>query len=355
MISNLKYLIISLIFSIGILLISNGNISSFIYAQMDKETNINSQIISKTNEKYFNIAVASDWGCNPYAKETSKNIQNHNPELVIIAGDLSYKPTGDCWFKQILPFASKIKLALGDHDYDDTLGGKKEVIKQYLEPFKITKTYYSIDLNNVHVVFMDPYIDYVPGTAQHQFIEKDLKKAFTNPNVDWTIVVEPVPIFTSPSKHPADLSIRTIYQPLFDKYGVDLVLSGDNHNYQRTFPLKYDKNGVNAEQPVISNKNKNKYSVDDGVIYIITGTAGRNLYNLTGQSQFVSTQDDQHHGFLNIEINGQSLKGTFIANPLPEVGGISIDKTKSNNKLILDEFSISIGNNKELDKNSKLL
>ena len=50
-------------------------------------------------------------------------------------------------------------------------------------------------------------------------------------------------MYTSPSKHPADYTIRDIYHPLFDKYGVDLVFSGDNHNYQRTFPLKYNNNG----------------------------------------------------------------------------------------------------------------
>ena len=73
--------------------------------------------------------------------------------------------------------------------------------------------------------------------AQYQYIEHDLKTASTNPKIDWTLVAEHIPMYTSPSKHPGNSSIRDIYQPLFDKYGVDLVFSGDNHNYQSTFPL----------------------------------------------------------------------------------------------------------------------
>ncbi len=354
----MKYSVLFLlIFTTGIILMINNSNVNFVQAKPDiiNEDDI-SLIKSKTgNQRNFNIAVASDWGCNPNAKTTSQNIQNHNPELVVIAGDLSYKPSGECWFQQISPLASKIKLALGDHDYGDTVGGIEAVTAQYLKPFGIEKTYYSVDLNNVHVTFMDAYTDYTPGTVQHQFIENDLKNAFNNPKIDWTIVVEPVPIFTSPSKHPSDLSIRNIYQPLFDKYGVDIVLSGDNHNYQRTFPLKYNPIGVNTDQPLISNQNKNNYGMDDGVIYIITGTAGRGLYELTGQSPFVSIQDDKHFGFLNIEVNGKSLKGTFIANPAPKLTPIGSDKGNHNNNVILDEFSISEESEKTVGKPKKSL
>ena len=41
--------------------------------------------------------MAADLGCKEDAKQTSKNIQEKNPELVIAAGDLSYKGQGDCW------------------------------------------------------------------------------------------------------------------------------------------------------------------------------------------------------------------------------------------------------------------
>ena len=50
---------------------------------------------------------------------------------------------------------------------------------------------------NVHFIFIDPFIDYNPSSVQYQFIEQDLRNASTNPNIDWTFVVETTPIYTS--------------------------------------------------------------------------------------------------------------------------------------------------------------
>jgi len=157
-------------------------------------------------------------------------------------------------------------------------------------------------------------------------------------------------MYTSPSEHKANSSLRDIYHPLFEKYGVDMVISGDNHNYQRTFPLKYNSissndndndNGVSdSSKPIISNNHKNEYGVDDGVIYLIAGTAGRGLYDLKGQMSFVVKQDDKHLGFLNLELKDKTLKGTFYANPsLTQF--VSTEKNNHGNNKILDEFSIS--------------
>jgi hypothetical protein len=292
-------------------------------------------------KKNFNMAVVADWGCNKDAKQTSKNIQEKNPELVIAAGDLSYKGQGDCWETIVSPFESKLKVSMGDHEYHDTNGGKIGVMNEYLYPLNLAKTYYSFDKNNVHFVFMDPYVDYKPGSKQYQFIENDLKTAYNNPSIDWTFVVEHIPMYTSPSKHSANFTIRDTYHPLFDKYGVDLVFSGDNHNYQRTFPLKYNNNGGRDifSNPSISNKDSSNYNNDNGVIYLIIGTAGRSHYEIKEQASFVAKQDDTHFGFLNIDINGKTLKGTFYGNE-EKIGYYSISYESNT----IDEFTISNGN-----------
>lgn len=271
------------------------------------------------NDGVFNIAVAGDWGCGDDTKKTVENIQNKDPELVIAAGDLSYKNSADCWFEIIQPIQSKMKIAMGDHEYSDTNGGQNGVINQYLKPFNLEKTYYSFDKNNVHVTMIDPYIDYKPGSAQYKFIEQDLKSAASNPKIDWTFVVESIPIYTAPSKHPGDSDIRDIYHPLFDKYGVDLVFSSDNHNYQRTFPLKYNNNGGDAisESPIITYVNDNNdYNSDNGgVVYLIIGTGGRSLYDIKGDAPFVANYYDKQFGFLNIDVySSDALVGTFYAN-----------------------------------------
>ena len=81
-------------------------------------------------------------------------------------------------------------------------------------------------------------------------------------------------MYTSPSKHLGDSTIRDIFHPLFDKYNVDLVFTADNHNYQRTFPLKYNSN-TDSSNPIIADRNQTNYKGDyQGQIYLITGYAG---------------------------------------------------------------------------------
>ena len=298
------------------------------------------KIMTTTKSSSFNIAVAGDWGCEEDTIKTAENIQKKNPEIVIAAGDLSYEESANCWFEIIQPFKSKMKIAMGDHEYSDTSGGTIGVIYQYLKPLNLTKTYYSFDMNKVHFVIIDPYIDYNAGSSQYHFIEQDLKTASTNPKIDWTFVVESIPIYTSPAQHPANSTIRDIYHPLFDKYGVDLVFTSDNHNYQRTFPLKYNSESGSSNNPIIVDSNQNNYYNNDkgGVIYLITGTAGRSLYEIKQQAPFVAKQSDEHFGFLNIDIYDKKLKGTFYANEreLPHYYYVNFQ-----NNIIIDHFTIS--------------
>ena len=308
-----------------------------------KESSSNSQkhLHTELVKKSFNVAVASDWGCDENAKATAKNIQIKDPELVIAGGDASYKESAECWFEIIEPFKSKLKIAIGDHEYSDTTGGAIGVINQYLKPLNLAKTYYSYDLNNAHFVFIDPYINYKPGSVQYQFIENDLKTASTNPNIDWRFVVQSVPMYTSPSKHPADSVIRDIYHPLFDKYNVDIVFSSDNHNYQRTFPLKY--NSEDSSNPIVTNVKQVTHYNDnnnnsEGVIYLVTGTAGRSHYEFEGQATYVVKQNSNNFGFVNIDINGKKLEVNFY----PNIGGGEPKyQSVSYQNNSLDHFTIS--------------
>jgi hypothetical protein len=326
-----KNILISFIFVLFTGLIINLNYD--IYAQ---ESSSN---IENTN---FNIAVAADWGCDENAEKTAQNIHAKDPELVIANGDLSYGKSAECWFEIIQPFKSKMTIAMGDHEYSDTSGGATGVLNQYLKPLNLPKTYYSIDVNNVHVTVLDPYIDYEPGSAQYQFIQSDLKTASSNPNIDWIFAVESTPMYTSPSKHDADPTIRDTYHPLFDEYNVDLVLSSDNHNYQRTFPLKYNsQQGGDSSNPIITDNSQNNYNDDyQGQIYLITGTAGRSHYDLEGQAPFVVKQNDDNFGFLNIEIDrdSKSLTGTFYSNGNDDN---ALNNNINENNSIIDQFTIS--------------
>lgn len=266
----------------------------------------------------FNLVAAGDWGCGALAKRTLSNILNKHPELVLALGDLSYNKTADCWLNIVSPIKSKLKIAIGYHDLDESANFSRQ--SQYLEAFNLSKPFYSFNYKNVHFLALATEIPYNLTGNQYvksdefKFVANDLKNASNDDRTKWIIAFGYRPLYSSPSFHNASGILRDIYHPIFDKYGVDLVLQAHNHNYQRTYPLVY--NPSIPSSPLISDKNTRNYDDDPkGPIFITVGTAGQDLHNFTGKAPYVFTQFDRN-GFLNIDItnNGTNLTGTFIEN-----------------------------------------
>jgi hypothetical protein len=133
-------------------------------------------------------------------------------------------------------------------------------------------------------------------------------------------------LFTSPNGCSAGsckggLSLTKALQPLFDKYHANLVLEGHVHNYQRTFPLKF--NSANPLKPTKTSTATNDYIDPTGQIYAIVGTGGINFHSLNGKAPFVSSEQAMKFGILDLKITdgGGKLTGTFY----PNEGGSSMD------------------------------
>jgi hypothetical protein len=86
--------------------------------------------------------------------------------------------------------------------------------------------------------------DFSSGTPNLQtlWLERTLREARQDPSVDMIVVyMHQVPLSTSSSGNGSDLGIRRAWLPLFDKYEVDLVLHGHEHDYERSYPVRgYD-------------------------------------------------------------------------------------------------------------------
>jgi len=238
-----------------------------------------------------------------------------NPELVLSTGDLSYSRTADCWFDVVSPLDDdgKIKIAFGDHDIDSNLTR----FNQYMRHFNLTDPYYSFDYQNVHFVVMatgkSTIIPFNVTSKQYEFVKQDLINASKNKEIGWIVLLSYRPFYSSPTNHPVLDSLQDAYHPLFDKYGVDLVLQGHNHNYQRTYPLTY--NNTDPSSPVITDRHTRDYKNEKGAIFLTVGTGGKDLYNFTGQKPFVIEQFERR-GFVNVDVtdNGQNLTATFLEN-----------------------------------------
>src|SRR5688500_3488131 len=107
------------------------------------------------NENEFNIIATADVGCSIRAQENIKNIEKLNPELFLVAGDLSYKKTPDCWFNMTKSLDSKTKIAIGNHDVYEEEGKKgSKPKKSYMDQYGLDKSTYSYDYQNVHVLVL---------------------------------------------------------------------------------------------------------------------------------------------------------------------------------------------------------
>lgn len=266
----------------------------------------------------FSIAAVGDWGCNSNTDKTVKRLISEKPDLVLGLGDYSYKSTADCWLKKVKPLyqeeSGKMKISIGNHEDDP-----KEDLKKYLSTFGMKKQYHSFTIQNVHFLVMSTQIPYKSGSEQYKFVAKDLSQASANKNVDWIIVILHRIMYTSPTSC-SDCSgisdLRTIYHQLFDKHGVDLVLQGHAHNYQRTFPLDY--NQKDSYKPIVISKDLAKYTDHDGPIFAIVGTGGEGFHSLKSKSSFIASQHDKRFGHLDIDISKSGttkiLSGKFIAN-----------------------------------------
>jgi len=268
-----------------------------------------------------NFGAAGDWGCTSNTDATLSNVKGKSPERVFGLGDYSYASTGTCFFNKIDPtgLTSITKIAIGNHEDDDSEG-----FSGYMSHFGLSQTYYSFNYDVVHVLVMDTDRNsYASGSAQRTFVQNDLQSASTDPNIKWIIVYLHKPMYTSPNTCSSsscsntgseNRNIRNGFHAMFDQYGVDLVLEGHIHDYQRSYKIKYDSGS--PDSPTITDNNANTYTEGNGEIFAIVGTGGVNFHALSGKASFTASQQDKSFGQLDVKVtnSGNTLEGKYYKN-----------------------------------------
>jgi hypothetical protein len=110
--------------------------------------------------------------------------------------------------------------------------------------------------------------------------------------------------------------------PIFEAGHVDVVFSGHVHNYQRSFPLTFTPDGspMGPKGEVAGQWRLDKAFADGatakphGVIYIVSGAGGAELYNPEQQADPASWQNftdkfvSQVHSLSVVDIDGKTFK-----------------------------------------------
>ena len=152
-------------------------------------------------------------------------------------------------------------------------GNHEEYAMAYFERFSFpaNERWYSFDVSGVHFVCLDTglmdYAEYPLLREQSPWLEEDLKKAAEG-GTDWTIVFLHRPAYSAGEGYGDQPDIVAEWVPIFDKYGVDLVLESHEHFYQRSFPL---------ERGQVVDNSPDYYENPGGTVYLLQGCGGAHL------------------------------------------------------------------------------
>jgi hypothetical protein len=215
--------------------------------------------------------------------------------------------------------------ALGNHDTGTSNFGYHFNLPNLSGSYGITSPgsadyYYTYG----NALFMVLNTNNTNGNTHKAFIQNAVA---ANPNVTWKIVMFHHDIYGSGS-HALESSIiklRNALYPIFDSYGIDIVITGHDHSYTRTHVMKgnmpqmnqtYDTNGAIVNPT--------------GTVYFtLNSSSGSKYYDLNGaQANYVAVRDQiEVPTFSYVIINGSSLSfDTYRTDNMTKIDSLSIVK-----------------------------
>ncbi len=240
----------------------------------DKQTKVYEQMLNHIGHDFNSLDMWILLGDNAYSSGSQKQ---YNTNL--------FEPYKEL-VKRFVPWA-----VIGNHDgrrwafYDiwdfPTKGESGGIASQ-------SENFYAIDNGNLHLIMLDSeMVERTPDGAMAQWLRKDLA-ANTKP---WVIVAFHTPPY-SDGGHKSDSDsnsggrlkeMRENFVPIFDAYGVDLVVSGHSHDYERSKLMtghtgKSDtfdaKKHVLQESPSCYTKPL-QATKESGTIYVVCGSSSK--------------------------------------------------------------------------------
>ncbi len=137
-----------------------------------------------------------------------------------------------------------------------------------------------VSIANDDVVYQDAGNSYVRGYsagAQKAWLEQELAAARADRDIDWIVIcMHQVAISTADMLNGADLGIRQEWVPLFDKYGVDLVVCGHEHHYERSHPIRGQEKNATLT-PVTAATDTAVIDTSKGTVHMVLGGGGTSV------------------------------------------------------------------------------
>jgi len=197
-------------------------------------------------------------------------------DFVLMMGDNMYGGEAPQDFQK--KFAEPYKALLDQKvKFYATLGNHDQALQTNYENFNMNgKEYYRFKKGNIAFYSLNSnYMD----KKQVQWLEDELGRE----TAEWKIMFFHHPPYSSAKKHGSDGQLREVVEPIFLKYGVDVVLTGHDHVYERIKPQK-------------------------GIYYFVSGAGGKlRTGDIDRDSGITEKSYDRDLHFMLFEVAGDQL------------------------------------------------
>jgi hypothetical protein len=238
----------------------------------------------------------------PYGTAVVAQVESLKPSFHLVCGDLCYADTArtqvqdraaiwNSWFNLNQPSSMNRAWmpSLGNHEVEQGNGalGYRSYLARYRLPGNDTTDFngqwYAFTVGSVRFIATDnndvvystdfnfPVRGY-SNTAQLRWLERELAQARSNQDIDWIVVFVHFPVMSTAGG--ADLGVRQTFQPLWDRYGVDLVLTGHSHDYERMYLTRGVEVGSATLQPHVVDAGLDNLDTTKGAMHVVVGTGG---------------------------------------------------------------------------------
>jgi hypothetical protein len=243
----------------------------------------------------FRFTAFGDQGTSAASRNTVQRIGDLDPMLHLMCGDLSYADSSgrggagdvfkprlwDIWLNQNgsvtahipwirVPGNHEMEPGFGMHGYAGMLarlspGGASPLAIPVATKFRIGNVGF-VGLDSNDVSYEIPANRGWTGGAQTHWLEQTLARyRRTGSGIDFVVAFMHHAPYSTNSTHSCEGGVIDEWVPLFDRYTVDLVISGHNHCFERTRPLR---------QGQVVSSGVNEVDSSRGTTYITAGGGG---------------------------------------------------------------------------------
>lgn len=200
----------------------------------------------------YRLGLVGDLGQTKHSVQTLEHLSANRPDSVLLVGDLSYadgyQPRWDTWARMVsnhtsqlvymfLPGNHEIESSKDKYDTVDFLAYMKRFEMPFAHSGSSSPLYYSYDVAGAHVIMLCSYSAYEEGSQQYNWLARDLAKV-SRTSTPWVVVGMHAPWYNSNHNHKGEGErMRKAMEPLLYQYGVDFVVSGHVHAYERSYPI----------------------------------------------------------------------------------------------------------------------